>query len=190
MKNFLKIMLCIIGSILVGVIVFVFFISYTANYKKTTCDTSVSPDGKHELVLQAIGEPKFPFGSASGRLVLMEEKDKIAQADFELRNDGGSITSNCWIVTWYENYVKVILSGEEQFDEQIILNFDGTVDMKQLPDTEVAEQENDTSVEYTTKPDSIDLGESNQKNITEQVDKAKKAESWTMDESNHVFLFG
>ena len=189
MKNFLKIMLCIIGSILVGVIVFVFFISYTANYKKTTCDTSVSPDGKHELVLQAIGEPKFPFGSASGRLVLMEEKDKIAQADFELRNDGGSITSNCWIVTWYENYVKVILSGEEQFDEQIILNFDGTVDMKQLPNTEVSEQENDTSVEYTTKPESIDLEESNQKNITEQVDKAKKAESWTMDESNGTMYF-
>ena len=88
-----------------------------------------------------------------------------------------------------KNYVKVILSGEEQFDEQIILNFDGTVDMKQLPDTEVAEQENDTSVEYTTKPDSIDLGESNQKNITEQVDKAKKAESWTMDESNGTMYF-
>ena len=61
--------------------------------------------------------------------------------------------------------------------------------MKQLPDTEVAEQENDTSVEYTTKPDSIDLGESNQKNITEQVDKAKKAESWTMDESNGTMYF-
>ena len=120
---------------------------------------------------------------------LMEEKDKIAQADFELRNDGGSITSNCWIVTWYENYVKVILSGEEQFDEQIILNFDGTVDMKPLPNTEVSEQENDTSVEYTTKPESIDLEESNQKNITEQVDKAKKAESWTMDESNGTMYF-
>lgn len=83
----------------------------------------------------------------------------------------------------------MILSGEEQFDEQIILYFDGTVDMKQLPDTEVAEQENDTSVEYTTKPESIDLGETNQKNITEQVDKAKKAESWTMDESNGAMYF-
>ena len=100
MKNFLEIMLCIMGSLLAVIVVFGFCISYRVNYKKTICDTSVSPDGKHELVLQAIGEPKFPFGSASGRLVLMEEKDKIAQADFELRNDGGSITSNCWIVTW------------------------------------------------------------------------------------------
>lgn len=189
MKKYFKVIICFIGLVCAMILILGISFSYITNYKKVTIDTSNSPDGKHELVLQAIGEPKFPFGSASGRLVLMEEKDKIAQADFELRNDGGSITSNCWIVTWYENYVKVILSGEEQFDEQIILNFDGTVDMKQLPDTEVAEQENDTSVEYTTKPDSIDLGESNPKNITEQVDKAKKAESWTMDESNGTMYF-
>ena len=137
--------------------------SYITNYKKITIDTSNSPDRKYELTLQAVGEPDWPFGSASGRLVLMEGKDKISQTDFELHNDGGSITSSCWKVTWYEDYVEVILSGEEQFDEQVILYFDGTVDMKQLPNTEVAEQENDTSVEYTTKPDSIDLGESNQK---------------------------
>lgn len=64
-------------------------ISYTVNYKKITCDTSVSPDGKYELTLQAVGEPDWPFGSASGRLVLMEGKDKISQTDLELHNDGG-----------------------------------------------------------------------------------------------------
>lgn len=189
MKKFLKILLCIMGSLIVLFVVFWFCISYTVNYKKTTCDTSVSLDGKYELTLQAIGEPKFPFGSASGRLVLKKEGEKITETDFELYNDGGSISSNCWEVTWYEDYVEVILSGEEQNDEQIMLHFGGTVDMKQLPDTEVAEQENDTSFEYTTKLESADLGESNQKNITEQVDKAKKAESWTMDESNGTMYF-
>ena len=74
------------------------------------------------------------FGSASGRLVLMESKDKISQTDFELHNDGGSITSSCWKVTWYEDYVEVILSGEEQFDEQVILYFDGTKEIQQLTD--------------------------------------------------------
>ena len=189
MKKFLKIMLCIMGSLLAVIVAFWFSISYTVNYKKITCDTSVSPDKKYEVILQAVGEPEWPFGSASGRLVLKEGEDKISQTDFELHNDGASISSSCWKVTWHEDYVEIILSGEEQFDEQVILYFDGTVDMKQLPNTEVAEQENDTSVEYTTKPDSIDLEESNQKNITEQVDKAKKAESWTMDESNGTMYF-
>lgn len=134
MKKFLKIMLCIMGSLLAVIVAFWFSISYTVNYKKTTCDTSVSPDGKYELTLQAVGEPDWPFGSASGRLVLMEGKDKISQTDFELHNDGGSITSSCWKVTWYEDYVEVILSGEEQFDEQVILYFDGTKEIQQLTD--------------------------------------------------------
>lgn len=189
MKKFMKTVLCIMGLCITLIVVFCFFISYETNYKRTIRDTSVSSDGIYELELLAIGEPKFPFGSASGRLVLKKEGEKITETDFELYNDGGSISSNCWKVTWYEDYVEVILSGEEQNDEQVILYFEGMVDMKQLPDTEVADQENDKSVEYTTKPESIDLGESNQKNITEQVDKAKKAESWTMDESNGTMYF-
>lgn len=51
MKKFLKIMLCIMGSLLAVIVAFWFSISYTVNYKKTTCDTSVSPDGKYELTL-------------------------------------------------------------------------------------------------------------------------------------------
>ena len=72
------------------------------------------------------------FGSASGRLFLMESKDKISQTDFELHNDGASISSSCWKVTWHEDYVEIILSGEEQFDEQVILYFDGTKEIQQL----------------------------------------------------------
>lgn len=121
MKKFLKIMLCIGGSLIVLIVVFWFCISYTANYKKTTCDTSVSPDGKYELTLQAVGEPDWPFGSASGRLVLKEGKDKVSETDFELYNDGGSINSSCWEVAWYEDYVEIILSGEEQSDESWVL---------------------------------------------------------------------
>ena len=136
MKKFFKGILCFTGLIcVIGLCLGVPF-SYVTNYKKVTVDTSNSSDGQHELVLQAIGEPDWPFGSASGRLVLKEGKDKISQTDFELHNDGVSITSSCWKVTWYEDYVKVILSGEEQFDEQVILYFDGTKDIQQLTDIE------------------------------------------------------
>lgn len=134
MKNFLKIILCIIGSFIALIVVFWLCISYTVNYKKTTCDTSVSTDGKYELILLAIGEPDWPFGSASGRLVLRAGKEEISRTDFELCNDGGSISSSCWKVIWYEDYVEVILSGEEQPDERVTLCFDGTADMKQLPE--------------------------------------------------------
>ena len=129
-----KFMLCIMGSLIALFVVFWCCISYTVNYKKITCDTSVSPDKKYEVILQAVGEPEWPFGSASGRLVLKEGEDKISQTDFELHNDGASISSSCWKVTWHEDYVEIILSGEEQFDEQVILYFDGTKEIQQLTD--------------------------------------------------------
>lgn len=105
---------------------------YVSDYKITEVDTSVSPDGSHELVLQAVGEADFPFGSASGRLILYEGKSRISKTDFELWDDGGCIRDSIWEVTWHENYVEVILSGDEQFDEQIILYFDGKKESKQL----------------------------------------------------------
>lgn len=132
MKKFLKIMLCIMGALLALIVVFWCCISYTANYKKTTCDTSVSPDGEYELTLQAVGEPEWPFGSARGKLILKNNENTISETGFELRNDGGSVNERCWKVTWYETYAEVILSGKEQFDERVTLYFDGSVDMQQI----------------------------------------------------------
>ena len=157
-----KFMLCIMGSLIALFVVFWCCISYTVNYKKITCDTSVSPDKKYEVILQAVGEPEWPFGSASGRLVLKEGEDKISQTDFELDNDGGSITSNCWKVTWYEDYVEVILSGEEQFDEQVILYFDGTKEIQQLTDIAVdypSEEKLDESRVITEQSFEVDLND-------------------------------
>ena len=134
MKKYFKVIICFIGLACAMILILGISFSCITNYKKVTIDTSNSPDEKYELTLQAVGEPDWPFGSASGRLVLMESKDKISQTDFELHNDGGSITSNCWKVTWYEDYVEVILSGEEQFDEQVFLYFDGTKEIQQLTD--------------------------------------------------------
>ncbi len=134
MKKTMKIAMGVIVSIFIIIVVFWGSIVYVTDYKITKVDTSVSPDGTYELVLKAIGEADWPFGSASGRLILYEGKNRISKADFELFDDGGCIRSSIWEVTWYENYVEVILSGDEQFDEQIILYFDGKKERKQLTD--------------------------------------------------------
>lgn len=130
MKKFLKIMPCFMGSLVALIVVFWFCISYTVNYKKTTCDISVSPDGKYELTLQAVGEPNWPFGSASGRVVLKKDDQEISNVEFELHNDGGSISNRCWTVTWYDEYAEVTLSGEEQSDEHILLYYDGKTERR------------------------------------------------------------
>lgn len=130
MKKFLKIMLCFMGSLVALIVVFWFCISYTVNYKKTTCDISVSPDGKYEMTLQAVGEPDWPFGSANGRVVLKKDDQEISNVEFELHNDGGSISNRCWTVTWYDEYAEVTLSGEEQSDEHVLLYYDGKTERR------------------------------------------------------------
>ena len=132
-----RIMQSVLGFVAVAFIIIAVFwgsFVYVSDYKITKADTSVSPDGTYELVLQAVGEADFPFGSASGRLILYEGKSRISQADFELFDDGRSIRSSIWEVTWNKDRVEVILSGDEQFDEQIILYFDGKKERKQLMD--------------------------------------------------------
>ena len=128
----MKLVLFIAGVILLLLAPLYLCLRYETCFKKTVCDTSVSPEGRYTLTLLAIGEPDWPFGSASGRLSLKEGDIQISNADFELKNDGYSISSGCWTVTWQADYVEVILSGEEQFDEQILLYFDGTAQRRTL----------------------------------------------------------
>ncbi|WP_277935465.1 hypothetical protein [Parablautia muri] len=134
MKKIIKFILGFVAAVFIIIAVLWGSFVYVSDYKITEADTSVSPDGDHELVLQAVGEADFPFGSASGRLILYEGKSRISKADFELFDDGGCIRSSIWEVTWHEDYVEVILSGDEQIDEQIILYFDGRKAVKQLTD--------------------------------------------------------
>ena len=132
MKKRIRAVLCMICMVIGMNLLLAGCFYYAVNCKKTLRDTSVSPDERYELTLIEIGEPAWPFGSASGRLILNEGATNILQTDFELRNDGCSISSNDWAVTWNENYVEVILSGEEQFDERILLYFDGTMQCQTL----------------------------------------------------------
>ncbi len=132
MKRSLKILIYMLVIIIILIIIFWISFSYRVNYKKEVCDITVSPNEKYELALQAIGEPQWPFGIARGRLVLKTDDHAIAQIDFELRNNGKKINHDCWKVTWFTDYVEVILSGDEQFDQQILLYFDGKKESKQI----------------------------------------------------------
>lgn len=95
MKKGIKIIIYFVGIIVILAAVFYLSLFYVTNYKKIDCDVSVSPNQNCELTLQQIGEPDWPFGSVSGRLVLVGNNRKIVQADFELRDDGASISDVC-----------------------------------------------------------------------------------------------
>lgn len=107
-------------------------ILYVTHYKMAVVDTAQSADGNYELILQSVGEPAFPFGSASGRLVLKSGEIIVASADFRISNDGSSFSEEAWSVTWFDDYVEIVLSGSEQYDELLTLYYDGQVEKSRL----------------------------------------------------------
>ena len=123
-KKILKIILCIFGALVILLLAAVGFFVYLLDYQVRTVDQSESPDGTYELLLQSVGSPLF-FSSADGRLVLKQGKEKIAERDFSLYDEGGSVRADIWQVTWLQEFVRIRISGSEQNDEWIEITYDG-----------------------------------------------------------------
>lgn len=153
MKKASKIILILFGILAIIVIVLAGCFCYITIYKVSPVDTAQSPDGAYEVILQSVGEPKWPFGSASGRLVLKKEEQVISETNIEIANDGAFFSKRNWSVTWYDEYVEIILSGEEQFDELVTLYFDGQVESARLMAHYGVEKESvsEDSVEVVTE---------------------------------------
>lgn len=124
--------ICIIAAVLaVFLLLLCGFMVYVFHYAVTTAAESESPDGKYTLLLQSVGSPIF-FSSADGQLVLKEGRKKIAAHKFVLSDNGGSVREDIWQVSWEEDYVEVLISGDEQNDELIKINYNGKSDSEQL----------------------------------------------------------
>ncbi len=132
MKTASKIVIMIFGIFAIMGIVLLGSLWYKTHDEVAIIDTVQSSDGNYELLLQSVGEPYFPFGEAPGRLILQNGKTVVAKTDFEIANDGASFSAQAWSVTWYDDHVEAVLSGEEQLDELVTLYYDGQVEQSCL----------------------------------------------------------
>lgn len=132
MKKALKSIIITLGIFAAMAALLLGSIMYITRYKVTVVDAVKSADGVYEVVLQAVGEPAWPFGSAPGRLVLKKNETIISKTDFTIANDGASFGSEAWNITWYDDYAETILSGEEQYDELVTLYYNGQVERRRL----------------------------------------------------------
>jgi hypothetical protein len=152
MKRAFKIVIIIFGIFAIIVAMLLGILWYKMHYKVSVVDTIQSSDGNYELILQSVGEPYWPFGAAPGRLVLKSGETVVTRTSFEIANDGTSFSERAWSVTWYDDYVEIILSGSEQLDELVTLYYDGQVEHSRLTTHYGVESEStsDNIVEDTT----------------------------------------
>ena len=58
-------------------------------------------------ILESVGEPEWPFGRASGRLVLSSNGKVISKTDIKIPKDGNALCEGDLVATWYDEYVEV-----------------------------------------------------------------------------------
>lgn len=128
MKRRFKAIIMIFGIFAVMAAITLGILWYKTRFEVAVVARVQSSDGNYELVLQSVGEPYWPFGAAPGRLVLKSGETVVARADFEIANDGAFFNAQSWKVTWYDDHVEIILSGEEQYDELVTLYYNGEIE--------------------------------------------------------------
>ena len=126
-KRIIKWIFGIAAVILAALLLLIGRFIYVTRYRISDIDAATSPDGKHEIVFQAVGEPDWPFGYSHARIVLKGNGEIVTKRKFDVANDGGVLHPENWSIRWEENCVKVIISGEEQPDAFYAFFFDGTV---------------------------------------------------------------
>lgn len=86
-----------------------------------------SPNNSYSIVIKRNG-PMWPFGSEDIRIYAKENTFlgnlKSEKYYTSIENDGKSLDENNIVVIWQDNeHAKIVLSGEEQNDEILIVTF-------------------------------------------------------------------
>lgn len=123
MKNPRKSIMIVLAAFVIAAAVLLGSFLYITRYKTSEIDTARSENGKYEAVLQAVGEPGWPFGSAPGRLVLKEEGETISKTDIEIANDGG--VESRQLTTYYGREIDSVSGNAAEGTEEAEPGADG-----------------------------------------------------------------
>ena len=82
---------------------------YVTKYKITDIDSSVSPDGKYEVLFQRVGDPDWPFGHSHARITLKQDDKTMEQFKLDVANDGGVLHPENWHVSWDDTCVIITI---------------------------------------------------------------------------------
>lgn len=117
LKRFIKISVIILTIIsLIGLLEIFKFI-YIIELKPETILEYKCNINNYKIEFKSIGEPKWPFGSAKAKIILKDSSNKKIESINEIvENDGKTLSEENIEVTCFNDFVQIIIKGEEQQD--------------------------------------------------------------------------
>lgn len=108
-----------------GVFILLFFlwIVYESEWRITTVDAQISPDGRYTLVLQEVGAADWPFGPSDSIITLKDGNKTIAQHRMWIGTDGTRLRADYWQVAWEDSDIKIVIIGE--IPGMLYISYDG-----------------------------------------------------------------
>lgn len=123
MNKVMKIILISIISVVLILSSFVLWFIYETEYKLTTISQHTNPNNNYEILSQSVGEP-FLFGPDEVKITLLDDKKKeIGILSKSISNDGARASENSIKIKWFDDYVEITLSGDEQQDETYRIDY-------------------------------------------------------------------
>ena len=130
MKKRTIIILCsfITVSVILGIIIYLQNI-YGLKEKYT------SPNKEYIVVIKGYG-PKWPFGSENIKVIAYKNNilgyfNKV-KYNTEIRNDGKLLNDSNYEIKWDENIAYLSLIGEEQEDENLVIEFGDKINISKV----------------------------------------------------------
>ena len=118
MKRFFKNLIIVFVINLIIISTFVAIFIYITEIRITNVAEFVNEKNNYKVVFQAVGEPEWPFGKTKVKITLVDSNNKRIKSFEEYISDDGAVAREENIkVNWYDDYVEIVLIGEEQEDD-------------------------------------------------------------------------
>ena len=123
MKKSIKLIICAVVIVLIGVFG---FIGYKTKYASTK--VLESNYNNYSLVISMVGEPVMPYGQTKCRATFYQNGKKINSYDFSYLDDGANAKKDNFDVEWFDRYVHITIKASEEENNVATYDFYYNVD--------------------------------------------------------------
>ncbi|MDF2588514.1 MAG: hypothetical protein K0S41_2355 [Anaerocolumna sp.] len=118
MKKIIKIIPIFVVTFFIILVIFAYCNIFKTKIEVTNVSEYTNPANNYTVLLQAIGDPEWPFGKTKVKITLLDgNKKELESVIYFISDDGARASEKNVNVKWFDNYAEITISGSEQDDD-------------------------------------------------------------------------